>query len=232
MIRGGVTSLWESYADLFLGRCCRGCRQAGSAICSSCRAALLDIHLVLTPGGVPVMAAGRYEDQLKRLLLAYKERHELGLAGSLAALLATAVHSKPEWVRGVALAPVPSSSSAVRRRGYDHMRVLAGSCRRQLKRSDARQPVLVRTRWIAKVRDQSALPAAERSANVAFAMSASTPRRDTQVLVIDDIITTGATIDEAARALAAAGWDVVGGVVLASVTRGASDRRNRPAREQ
>ena len=70
------------------------------------------------------------------------------------------------------------------------------------------------------VRDSAGLTTAARAANLDAAMRARPPRRDGRAaVVVDDIVTTGATLREAARALRAAGWTVVGAAVVAATPR-------------
>jgi predicted amidophosphoribosyltransferase len=108
---------------------------------------------------------------------------------------------------------VPSARSAVRRRGYDHALRLARAAARQLS-LDAR-PLLVQAR---RVDDQSGLSTAQRARNLAGALRASGVP-DLPVVVVDDVMTTGATLVEAARALAAQGHRVAGAAVLAATRR-------------
>lgn len=74
-------------------------------------------------------------------------------------------------------------------------------------------------RWQRSVADQGGLSAEGRAVNMVGAMRAVKVRRaGAPVVVVDDIVTTGATADEAHRALEAAGCHVVGAVVVASVS--------------
>jgi predicted amidophosphoribosyltransferase len=101
-----------------------------------------------------------------------------------------------------------------RRRDGDHVRRLA---ERAARPSGARAvPVL---RLGRPVRDSAGLGEHARRANLAGAMTASTARVGAVAVIIDDIVTTGATVSEAARALRCAGWHVVGAAVLATTPR-------------
>ena len=70
-----------------------------------------------------------------------------------------------------------------------------------------------------RVADQSGLDAAGRSANLAGALRASSDLSGVPVVVVDDVVTTGATLVEAARALRDAGALVRGAAVVAATQR-------------
>jgi predicted amidophosphoribosyltransferase len=71
-------------------------------------------------------------------------------------------------------------------------------------------------RLVAAVHDSAGLGAAARQANLAHAMRAQPPpRAGVRVVLVDDVVTTGATVREAVRALTAAGWQVVGAATVA-----------------
>ncbi len=120
---------------------------------------------------------------------------------------------------GVLLVPVPSSRAAVRERGQDHARRLAAAAARAL-RSDGRAaralPLLAPARRTA---DQSGLSSAERAANLAGALRVRGRPPPGPVVLVDDVVTTGATLVEAARALRAAGVPVTGAAVVAATAR-------------
>lgn len=208
--------------DLLLPRSCAGCRLPGSPLCPGCR------HLLGGPaqgptrpqpcpvGLPPVSALLPYRDEVQRLLLAHKEHGALGLTRPLGEGLATAalVHGPGPWV----LCPVPSSRAAVRQRGHDHAMRLASAAADSLTRRGVpavARRLLVPARVVA---DQSGLTSAQRAANLAGALRATgAPRRP--VLVVDDVMTTGATLVEAARALRAQGHEVAGAAVVAATVR-------------
>ena len=157
--------------------------------------------------GLAVAAAGPYAGELRTALLAYKERGRRDLARPLRVLLGAALVEL--GAPGAVVVPVPSSPAARRSRGGDHVARLIGRRRR------VRALRLVRT-----VRDSAGLSTAERAANLDSAMRARPPRRAGRAaIVVDDIVTTGATLREAARALRAAGWTVIGAAVVAATPR-------------
>lgn len=202
--------------DLVLPRDCAGCAAPGRTLCPRCAGALARppvVHRPAQPGLPPVVAAATYDGVVRSLLLAHKERGRLALARPLGHALAgaAAVHG-----RGVLLVPVPSSPASVRARGHDHARRLSAVAGRRLGAPTA--AVLVQAR---QVQDQAGLDAAARSANLAGALRARRRLDGLDVVVVDDVVTTGATLAEAARALTAAGARVRGAaVVAATVLRG------------
>ena len=70
-----------------------------------------------------------------------------------------------------------------------------------------------------RVADQAGLNASDRAANLAGALQARFDLRGQRVIVVDDVITTGATLAEAARALRAAGAEVPAAAVIAATSR-------------
>jgi predicted amidophosphoribosyltransferase len=140
----------------------------------------------------------------------------LALPGVVAAIESRSGH--------VLLVPVPASRAAFRARGVDHVRALIKALVAQL-RPDLRRRVrglelLEQTRRVA---DQAGLDAAGRKLNVARSLRIRpgggryAMRGSPTVVVIDDILTSGATIAEAARALRAGGVHTGAAAVIAAV---------------
>jgi len=174
-----------------------------------------------------VHAVTGYDGAGRALVLAHKERGALALArplghGLARSVAATAVPASPGWDRLV-LVPVPSSRRAVRERGHDHVAGLAGAAAGALRQAGVR--VAVRP-WLAPARaraDQAGLDAGSRARNLAGALVAAPTvaryRLGDLVVVVDDVVTTGATLAESCRALGAVGVHVEGCAVVAATAR-------------
>jgi predicted amidophosphoribosyltransferase len=218
-----MPTLLEALLDLVLPRCCDGCATRGATLCAECRLGLQRSPLGPVqprpcPSGLPpVVAVGTYDGPLQRLLLAHKEHGRLGLTAPLGAALAGAVTLLG---RGpVLLCPVPSSPAAVRNRGHDHAFRLARQAAARLESGSVAVRLLAPQRTLA---DQAGLSTLQRRANLHGALRAKPPEPDTDqpaVVLVDDVMTTGATLTEAARALTAAGHQVRGAAVLAATRR-------------
>jgi predicted amidophosphoribosyltransferase len=199
----------RALADLLVPGRCGGCGVAGELLCPACRPQ----QPIGVPGcAVPVVAAGRYAGGLRAAVLRYKERGRHDLAGPLAALLAGAAAGLV--TPGTVLVPVPSSRAAARRRGGDHVHRLARRAGRRLG-----VPAVPALRLVRAVRDSAGLGAGERQANLAGAMVARPALPGAAALIVDDIVTSGATVAESVRALRHAGWRITGAVALAVTPR-------------
>lgn len=201
----------QAALDLVVPQECAGCLSPGRAWCPRCVQACSGSTLSV-PGPVTCRAACAHAGPAGRAVVAFKDAGARRLAVPLSGLLARAIADSlveagaprgvPVW-----LVPVPSRRSAVRDRGADHTAVLAGGAARVLRRSGIpahRCPALVHVR---ASRDQVGLSREQRRINVAGSMRAlAVP--DGILVVVDDVTTTGSTVAEAVRAMAALGRTV------------------------
>jgi ComF family protein len=157
-------------------------------------------------------AAGVYAGPLRDAVQRFKFGRRPALARPLAALvLEQCAAAVPD---GAVLVPVPLARERERERGFNQAALLA-------ERLAAGLRAPLRTRWLARTRatpPQTALNATERRVNVRGAFVASTSAAGIDIVLIDDVLTTGATAAECARALRAAGARSVGVLIVARVS--------------
>ncbi len=168
------------------------------------------------------MAAGDYGGTLRAMVLAHKEHRVLALAGPLGDLLALVVGELPGVASvPIALVPVPSRPVVVRARGHDPMLRIARRAAGRLRRGGLRVAVRRPLRAHRDVRDQAGLDAGARAANLrgAFGARRLAGPDDPAAVVVDDVLTTGATAREAQRALEEAGHHVLGIATVAATRR-------------
>ncbi|SFI12771.1 Predicted amidophosphoribosyltransferases [Amycolatopsis regifaucium] len=171
-------------------------------------------------GLVPVYALARYADEARRLILAYKERGRRDLAPSLGRAVAEALPLLPTGQdAGWWLVPVPSRRHASRVRGGPHIRRVAEECAKILSHKGKRATVAPVLSLRAGVRDAARLTRAERAANLDGRVriaSEAVPPKGAPVILLDDVITTGATAAACTKLLAASGIHVQAVVALAA----------------
>lgn len=226
-------ALADGFGDLVLGVACVGCGRGGRALCRPCadrlpREPALRWPSPTPPGLVPPWAMGDYADLLRALVLAHKEHRVLALARPLGDLLAcSVVEARAGPGPPLVLVPVPSRSRAVRQRGHDPTLALTRAAARVLAGRDVPVVVARLLRVRPGVRDQAGLDARERASNLAGSMAVSSaavrrlaravPRA--HLVLCDDVVTTGATLREAQRALEACGVPVHAAALVAATAR-------------
>jgi ComF family protein len=227
------TTLGAGRRDPLCGTCWRAITRLGSPWCNRCGAApALSASFDESPRAVPdrpcaacastppaydyARSAAVYEGELREALHALKFAGRRALANPLGELAAEqCLGSLPDGIE--ALIPVPLARERERERGFNQAALLARRIGRRLQ-------VPTRPRWLVRVRatrPQSDLSAAERRANVRGAFRASPRVTGRHVVVIDDILTTGATLDACASALHRAGARRVGVLTVARVVHAA-----------
>lgn len=205
--------------DLVLPLQCGGCGTAATAWCPTCARHLTvkpdEPHLVtprLDPG-VPVLSLGRYAGARRAAVVAVKEHGRADLVGPLAAALDSALDHLLTWgvlYSPLTVVPAPTRRAAARRRGGDPVTRVA-------EQAVARHPglhVVKALRLKPFTRDSVGLSSADRQRNIAGRIRVCAPVGG-PVILIDDVVTTGATATESVRVLQTCGADVLAVLALA-----------------
>ena len=215
---GGVNvkiTMIEALMQKVAPHLCFGCSKIGTPLCLNCKYNITSEPYLgcilcgkVSPNGicaqhdVPVCKAwivGQRVSVLKRAINAYKFENVKAIADPLIDMISSLIPLLPE---STIIVPIPTASSHIRQRGYDHIDILARKLsiqrglplKRYLKRSSSKT--------------QHRLTKAERiiEADSSFYIgNTHTIDPYTPVLLLDDIITTGSTVTSAARALSNAG---------------------------
>ena len=209
--------------DLLLPPACPGCGREGAIVCPKCLPFL--VRRRNEPAGVPLGLAARqpqglvqiewccsYSGVARAALAALKYDGELRLVEVLAEQMAA------RWARagigGEVLVPVPVHAARLRQRGFDQAELLARAAGRLLK-----LPVATVLERATRTAAQHSLGRRARAANVggAFAVKPGSRRQvsGNWVVLVDDVVTTGATLSGCANALYAADALAVSGLALA-----------------
>lgn len=235
--------------EMALPTTCGGCGLPGATWCDSCAAeaghgtfpgGARRVCPAPCPGGYPpTWASSPYGASARKALVAYKDGDRRNLVAVLAPMMSDAMSAalagdprlRAVLASGngpVFVVPVPSSPVAVRRRGDAPLDLLARAAVREVGLSSRDLIVSPALRLRRRVADQSGLDHRQRASNVESAMQLRARWRTNiggvACLLVDDVLTTGATLAEAARALR-----VGGAGHIAAATVAATQRRGIPA---
>ncbi|MFX0575565.1 ComF family protein [Nocardia nepalensis] len=193
--------------DLILAMDCAGCGVVGVGWCGECAGTLQRPPVRVRPRtdpGVPCWALGPYAGPARWAVLAVKERGRRDLAEPLGLALAHGLTRLRDGERPLVLIPAPSRRAAARRRGGDPVVRTARAAARWL--PDCRVVPMLRVWW--GVRDSVGLTSSERQHNMRGrviarpgAAAESEIPANAEVVLVDDVLTTGATARESVRAL-------------------------------
>jgi len=198
---------------------CFGCGKIGTPLCHNCKNNITTEPFVgcilcgkVSPEGLcaqhdaPICKAwvvGERRTVLRRVIDAYKFENVKAASRSLINLLDDTL---PVLAVDTVIVPIPTASSHVRQRGYDHLEILARllSQTRELPTVHLLQRLSTKTQHQLNKRERQQEAVSAFGINKALALDFNTP-----LLLLDDIITTGSTVASAAQVLSSAGYKTI-----------------------
>ncbi|MCX2964474.1 ComF family protein [Gordonia aquimaris] len=224
-LAGHAVDVARAGVDLMIPTHCGGCDLPGIAWCAQCAATLADSPVRLEPRvkvGVPAWALGRYRGPHRAALIAVKEHGRRDLVEELADALARGLVTLAQWGEipdrhTLTLVPAPTRAASARRRGGDPVTAIARAAAVRLGPRVRVAELLVTA---SRARDSAGLDARGRVANLTGAVhmrrrARTRPLPGGTLVLVDDILTTGATAAEASRVLSTHGLRLATVVVIA-----------------
>ena len=209
--------------ELIYPTTCAGCNLIGIEICNTCGENWLAAPRLNFIGKHNLYFVADYNPQSAKIILSAKENSNKFCIDLLASAIARSIaFALPIsiWVQQITITTVPSSPAAIRRRGRDHVSELADQVVKLLAKENILAtyiPIL----YLAKnIRDQSKLNSSQRAQNLSGAFSIKNceiPKGD--LYLIDDLVTSGASIQEGVRALANAKISITAVITACAVGR-------------
>jgi ComF family protein len=216
--------LLEDFLNLVLPSRCVLCKELGSPICLKCCTLHLAGRRVVNRFDLSGFAVREYDSTSQVLIREFKENHQTQIATAMAKSVAQLLPSSCK-----VLVPIPSKKSSFQNRGFVPAKLLAHAVRNQVAKHDGRLiQVIDVLRFQRLVQDQAALSGHDRRKNLTGAFTLKAPVRAQEVWLIDDVVTTGATMLEARRCLNEAGVGVGGFLSFAETLP--KNQQKRPAK--
>lgn len=197
--------------DWVLPTPCVVCLKLGSPLCVGCQKSFVTSSLRFEITGVIGFAISSYSTEAAVMVNSVKEKGVTSLIPYLADLI---VPHWPQELHKPILVPIPSSPSNTKKRGFSHTSIMARALARRVTGASSRE--LLKS---ARVRlDQVGLSPSDRVKNLEGAFRADVrgfQGRARPVVLVDDVLTSGASVAEAIACLRASGVEVAGFCVFA-----------------
>lgn len=217
-----LVSAFSQLLDLLLPSQCALCQRLPSVICLDCLRHFEGASRRVERGELGGVSLFDFDERSAKLMTEFKEKGQFAIANSLidhllaesaqtATLSSAAAQVALLSTEAELLVAMPSSAKSFTKRGFVPAEVIANRLAKHLGLRMASKAL-----WLTRrASDQAGLDQEARATNLVGAMAASTALKGKRVLLVDDIVTTGSSLVEAARAVTAVGALVVGFVTLA-----------------
>jgi predicted amidophosphoribosyltransferase len=195
----------KSLQQLLYPASCLVCQKPNQLICPSCISTWQQPIKTGQVQKIPIYFSTYYSVESAKIILSAKENGNAVARHLLANALSNAIErviSDFKLQESITLITIPSRKSAIRKRGRDHINQLAAEVISLVNIDGVEISNLNMLRLNKSIEDQSKLNKGERAANLSgayLAISPETPPKN--LIIIDDLITTGASVQEAVRAL-------------------------------
>jgi predicted amidophosphoribosyltransferase len=196
--------------DVIFPSRCAVCDAPGPNLCGGCDGVLEPRPHYFQRGPVTGLAASSYSPEVSNLLVAFKDKGQFALARELGLLMEPLARELAEVLGQCYLVPAPSRIQNFAKRGFQPSLLLA----RQLANRVPNAKVLNALVLSSDVLDQVGLSSAERISNLQGSMKLNQSVVGKTIFLVDDVVTTGATITEAWKTVSLGGAIVLGALVV------------------
>lgn len=216
--------VFEEFLNLVLPASCVLCQRKGSPLCSACQIvfsgpALEAKRTNLSGLSLKGYAVCEYSKPAATLVHELKENSQTFLASVMAKLMAKALAAElnqNHLSRTISLVPIPSKKISYQKRGFNPSLLLAKEISTQVRRETSASIKVENCLELNReVLDQASQVGAARRKNLVGAISLVRSPSSHQIWLVDDVVTTGSTLLEAARCLSVSGFRVSGFIVFA-----------------
>lgn len=204
---------FQEISQLIFPERCLGCHKLSSVICPNCVEQWQLSKFKTKYSNLTVHSAILYTPVAAKIILASKEKGTSTADQLLIEAIMGQIQTTTRNLNHIRLVPIPSSKRSSRSRGRSFMVEIVQQISRQMG-----IPMLDCLEVIGKTTDQTGLNRQERSQNMKGSMSMKAVARG-ELILIDDVITTGATLKEAARALNSQGFHAQISAITACVAQ-------------
>ena len=203
----------QEISQLMFPTRCLGCHKLSSIICTNCSTQWKKSKYVTKHSSLTVHSTILYTPVAAKIILAAKENGAASADNMLIDAIMWQIQNLEFNLNNIRLVPIPSSKRSIRNRGRSFIIDIAQQISRQ-----TGIPVLDCLNLTGRTIDQSRLNRKQRLENMKGAISMKAVARG-ELLLIDDVITTGATLKEAARALNSQGFHAQISAITACVAQ-------------